>query len=124
MVQGDNPLEVTTESEDEDMSYDELSTFCHLLLEKYDMIKKKNKNLKKNIACMHKEHDSFRDNIACLEKDNNNLEKNFDCMLNEKLVTKVACLEKEKDVLNNENVSLMSKPVSYTHLTLPTIYSV
>ena len=39
MVQGDNPLEVTTESEDEDnnMSYEELSTFCQLLLEKYDL---------------------------------------------------------------------------------------
>ena len=70
MVQGDNPLEVNTESEDEDvnMSYEELSTFCQLLLERHDMIKNENKNLKKNIACMHKEHDSFRDNIACLEK--------------------------------------------------------
>ena len=55
MVQGDNPLEVTTESEDEDnnMSYEELSTFCQLLLKKYDMIKKENKNLKKNlITCI------------------------------------------------------------------------
>ena len=68
MVQGDNPLEVNTESEldDEDMSYDELTSFCQQLLEKYDMIKKENKNLKKNIACMHNEHDSFRSNIACL----------------------------------------------------------
>ena len=55
MVQGDNPLEVTTESEVEDvnMSYDELSTFCQLLLEKYDMIKKDNKNLKKNICLLY-----------------------------------------------------------------------
>ena len=70
MVQGDNPLEVTTESEveDDNLSYDELTSFCQTLLEKYDMIKKENKNLKKNIACMHKEHDSFRSNIACLEK--------------------------------------------------------
>ena len=44
MVQGDNPLEVTTESEvdDIDMSYDELTSFCQILLEKYDMIKKEN----------------------------------------------------------------------------------
>ena len=48
------------------------------------MIKKKNKNLKKELDCMHVEHDSFRDNIACLEKDNKNLKKNFDAMLNEK----------------------------------------
>ena len=85
MVQGDNPLEVTTESEvdENDMSYDELSTFCQLLLEKYDMIKKENKNLKKK----------------------------FDCMLNEKdsLENKVACIEKENEILKNENVSLMSK---------------
>ena len=47
MVQGDNPLEVTTESEvdeDVDMSYDELTSFCQQLLEKYDMLKKDNKN--------------------------------------------------------------------------------
>ena len=57
MVQGDNPLEVNTESEldDEDMSYDELASFCQQLLEKYDMIKKDNKILKKNlIACLMK----------------------------------------------------------------------
>ena len=53
MVQGDNPLEVTTESEEDDnMSYDELTTFCQLVLEKYDMIKKENKNLKKKLACI------------------------------------------------------------------------
>ena len=34
MVQGDDPLEVTSESEDEDMSYDELTSFCHMILEK------------------------------------------------------------------------------------------
>ena len=72
MVQGDNPLEVTTESEvdedENDMSYDELTTFCQLLLEKYDMIKKENKNLKKKFECMHIENDSFKNNIACLEK--------------------------------------------------------
>jgi len=70
MVQGDNPLEVTSESEDEDvnMSYDELNTFCQLLLEKYDMIKKDNKNLKKKFDCMHVENDAFRNKIACLEK--------------------------------------------------------
>ena len=53
MVQGDNPLEVNTESElddeDNNMSYDELSTFCQLLLEKYDKLKKDNKNFKKEI---------------------------------------------------------------------------
>ena len=40
MVQGDNPLEITTESEVEenDMSYDELTSFCQQLLEKYDML--------------------------------------------------------------------------------------
>ena len=70
MVQGDNPLEVNTESEldDEDMSYDELTTFCQLLLEKYDMIKKENKNLKKKFEWKHIENDSFKNNIACLEK--------------------------------------------------------
>ena len=49
MVQGDNPLEVNTESEldENDMSYDELACFCQQLLERYDMIKKDNKNLKK-----------------------------------------------------------------------------
>jgi len=113
MVQGDNPLEVNTESDDEDvdMSYDELATFCHLVLEKYDMIKKKNKNLKKELDCMHVEHDSFRSNIACLEKDNKILKKNFDAMLNDKdsLENKMACLEKENEDLKNENISLMSK---------------
>jgi len=86
MVQGDNPFEVTTESEvdeDNDMSYDEIFTFCQLLLEKYDMLKKDNKNLKKNFDCMHIEQDSFRDKIACLEKENKSLK--------------------------NENVSLLSK---------------
>ena len=46
MVQGDNPLEVTTESEvdeDNDMSYDELACFCQQLLGKYDMLRKDNK---------------------------------------------------------------------------------
>ena len=86
MIQGDNPLEVTTESEvdeDVDMFYDELTSFCQQLLEKYDMLKKNNKNLKKN----------------------------FDCMLNEKdsLENKVACIEKENEDLKNENVSLLSK---------------
>ena len=59
MLYGDNPLEVTTESEveDDNMSYDELTTFCQLLLEKYDMIKKDNKILKKKLDCMHIEHD-------------------------------------------------------------------
>ena len=32
MVQGDNPLEVNTESDDEDMSYDELTTFSNYCL--------------------------------------------------------------------------------------------
>ena len=113
MVQGDNPLEVTSESEDEDatMSYDELNSFCQLLLERYDIIKKENKNLKKDIACMHVEHDSFRGNIACLEKDNKNLKKNIDCMHveNDSFRNKLACLEKENKVLKNENVSLFSK---------------
>ena len=54
MVQGDNPLEITTESEvdEDDMSYDELTTLSQLLLEKYDMIKKENKN--KNLIPRHK----------------------------------------------------------------------
>ena len=77
MVQGDNPLEVTTESEDEDvdMSYDELSTFCHLLIEKYDMLKRNNKNLKKKFDCMLNENDSFRNNIALLRKRKRRFEK-------------------------------------------------
>ena len=85
MVQGDNPLEVTTESEvdENDMSYDELACFCQQLLEKYDMLRKENKNLKKNFDCMLKENDSFRSNIAYLEKEN--------------------------EILKNENVSPMSK---------------
>ena len=106
MVQGDNPLEVSTESEvDEgiDMSYNELASFCQQLLEKYDMLRKDNKILKKNFDCMLNENDSFKNKIACLEKENENLK--------------------------NENVSLLSKlsdlcegntSVSYTHLTLPT----
>ena len=86
MVQGDNPLDVTTESEveeDVDMSYDEFTSFCQQLLEKYDMIKKDNKNLKKKFDCMLKENDSFKN--------------------------KVACIEKENEILKNENVSLLSK---------------
>jgi len=86
MVQGDNPLEVTTESEveeDVDMSYNELASFCQQLLEKYDMLRKDNKILKKNFDCMLKENDSLR--------------------------TKVACMEKENEILKNENVSLLSK---------------
>jgi len=113
MVQGDDPLEVNSESDDEDinMSYDELNSLCQLLLERYDIIKKENKNLKKNIACMHIEQDSFRNNIACLEKDNKVLKKNIDCMHveNDSIRNKLACLEKENDDLKNENVSLMSK---------------
>ena len=53
MVQEDNPLEVNTESEleeDIDMSYHELESFCQQLLEKYDMLKKDNKKLKKIYA--------------------------------------------------------------------------
>ena len=75
------------------------------------MVKKENKNLKKNIACMHIEQDSFKSNIACLEKDNKNLKMEFDCMLNENdsFKNKVACLEKENEFLKNENVSLFSK---------------
>ena len=86
MVQGDNPLEVTTESEvdeDVDMSYDELTSFCQQLLEKYDMLRKDNKNLKKKFDCMQNENESFKTKIACFEKENKNLK--------------------------NENVSLMSK---------------
>ena len=53
MVQGDNPLEVNSESDDEDMSYDELTSFCQTILEKYDMLKKENKNLKRILlACI------------------------------------------------------------------------
>ena len=60
MVQGDNPLEVNTEfelEEDVDMPYDELASFYQQLLEKYDMSKKDNKNLKKKVDCMLKEND-------------------------------------------------------------------
>ena len=42
MVQGDDPLEVNSESEvkeDFDMSYDELASFCQKLLEKYNLLK-------------------------------------------------------------------------------------
>ena len=44
MVQGDDPLEVNSESDNEDasMSYDELNSLCQLLLERYDIIKKEN----------------------------------------------------------------------------------
>ena len=69
MVQGDNPLEVTTESEveeDDDMSYDELTSFCQQLLGKYDMLKKDNKSLKKKFDCMLKENDSFKNKVACI----------------------------------------------------------
>ena len=66
------PLEVTTESEvDEDnMSYDELTSFCQQLLEKYDMLRKDNKNLKKKFDCMLNEKDSLENKVACIEKEN------------------------------------------------------
>ena len=47
MVQGNNPLEVNTESEleeDVDMSYNELASFCQQLLEKYDCLKRITRN--------------------------------------------------------------------------------
>ena len=62
MVQGDNPLEVTTESgvdEDVDMSYDELTSFCQQLLEKYDMLRKDNKKIKNKFNCLLKEKGSL-----------------------------------------------------------------
>ena len=62
MVQGDNPLEVTTESEveeDVDMPYNELASFCQQLLEKYELLKKDNKKMKNKFDCMLKEKDSF-----------------------------------------------------------------
>ena len=73
MVQGDNPLEVTTESEDEDvnMSYDELSTFCQLLVEKYDMLKKNKKNDSISHHALHattndSEINVLKNRISCL----------------------------------------------------------
>ena len=46
---GDDPLEVNSESEideDVDIPYDELALFYQQLLEKYDLLKIKNKRLK------------------------------------------------------------------------------
>jgi len=120
MVQGDNPLEVTTESEvdDNDMSYDELSTFCKLLLEKYDMMKKENKNLKKKFDCMLNENDSFRTKVACLEKEKEDL-KNENvslfsklsdlCEANNILKNKIDLVEKQKETVLQENNSLKRK---------------
>ena len=45
-----DPFEINSESdrdEDDDMSYDDLIMFCQKLLEKYDLLKVKNKRLKK-----------------------------------------------------------------------------
>ena len=85
MVQGDNPLEVNSESELEelDMPYEELASFCQQLLEKYDLLKKENKNLKKKYDSILEENDSFKN--------------------------KVACIVKENEYLKNENISLSSK---------------
>ena len=71
MVQGDNPFEVTTESEleeDIDMSYDELASFCQQLLEKYELLKKDNKKMKHKFDCMLKEKDSFKLNLKMFQK--------------------------------------------------------
>ena len=86
MVQGDNPLEVNTESEleeDVDMSYDELASFCQQLLEKYDILKKDNKKMKNKFDAMLNEKDSFQEKFENISKEN--------------------------ESLKNENVSLLSK---------------
>ena len=50
MIQGDDPLKINSESEleeDIDMSYDELTSFCQKLLGKYDSLKLKTMNWKR-----------------------------------------------------------------------------
>ena len=47
MVQGDDPLEVSSESHLDNLSMDEIASFFKLFEEKYDLLKIKNKNLKK-----------------------------------------------------------------------------
>ena len=86
MVQGDNPLEVTAKSEVEenDMSYDELTSFCQQLLEKYDMLRKDNKKMKNKFDCMLKEKDSLQDKLECFSKENESL-KNENIFLLSKL---------------------------------------
>ena len=49
MVQGDDPLEVYSKSEQEediDMPYDDLASFYQKLLKQYDLLKIKNEKLK------------------------------------------------------------------------------
>ena len=82
MVQGDNSLKVNTESEVEkevDMSYDELESFCQQLLEKYDMLKKDNKKMKKKFDCMLNEKDSLQENFEIISKENEKLKNENIC---------------------------------------------
>ena len=68
-----NPLEVNTEfelQEDVDMSYNELESFCQQLLEKYDMLKKDNKKLKKKCDSILEENDSPQDKFENVWKEN------------------------------------------------------
>ena len=71
MVQGDNLLEVNSESELEeevDMSYNELTSFCRQLLEKYELLKKDNKKMKNNFDSLLKEKDSFQTKLENISK--------------------------------------------------------
>ena len=66
MIQGDDPLEVNSDSEldeDVDMSYDELALFCQQLLKKYELLKK--------------EKDSFKNKFKIISKENKPLTINY-----------------------------------------------
>ena len=95
------PLEVTTESEvdeDVDMSYDELTSFCQQLLEKYDMLRK-DKKMKNKIDCMSKEKDSFQTRFENVSKKNESFKNKIACFEKDSLQEKFENISKENESL-------------------------
>ena len=107
MVQGDDPLEINSNSElEEQMPYDDLTLLCKMLIKKYDLLKEENKSLKNENDFILKEKDSLQNKFEIISKENEFLKKenvsltsklNEICEGNNSLKNKLILVEKEKN---------------------------
>ena len=96
MIQGDDPLEVNLESnleEHEQLSCDDLASYCEELPEKYDLMKKIDLKLKKENGVLFSKFDIVLKEKEIILKENNSLEN------------KIELISKEKVFISHANVT-------------------